>query len=93
MPLRSASSTVQSTPMRRKRLGLRSRWRHGRLQRADGGALRRLLLRLHRPVAAAAPGPHLPVNDAAQVSRVTIVSLRTICIEVPRLGKLFHNVA
>ena len=58
----------------------------GGLPRAAGGAVRRLLLRLHRP-AAAGPGPHLPVqhqgagaerrragNDhgAAQVSGVTI---------------------
>ena len=64
-----------------------SRRRYGRLQRADGGAVRRLLIRLHRPVAAAGPGPHLPVqhqgaraerrsagndHDAAQVSGVTI---------------------
>ena len=32
-------------------------------------------------------------RDAARVSQVTIASLRTICMEFPRLGKLFHNAA
>ena len=85
-----------------------SRRRHDRLQRADGGAVRRLLLRLHRPVAAAGPGPHLRVqhqgarperrsagndHDAAQVSGVTIAGMRTVCIEFPSVGKLLHNLA
>ena len=56
-----------------------------------GGAVRRFLLRLYRPVAAAGPGPHLPVHhqgarverrsagndhDAAQVSGVIIAQDR-----------------
>ncbi len=64
-----------------------SRRRHGRLQRADRGAVRCLFIRLHRAVASGGPGPHLPVqhqsarveqrgagnnHNAAQVSGVTI---------------------
>ena len=70
-----------------QRAELSSRRRHGGLPRAAGGAVRGFRLRLHRPVAAAGPGPHLPVqyqsagaerrcaghdHDAAQVSGVTI---------------------